>query len=501
VTTPHVEAPFDNDPLRYHPRTLPVPTNAELAKRGAIVVSKFARRFAPVLAHQVRKARDGLLPPEVLARPMRLAFEDVGGTFIKFGQILASSPGIFGEEISDEFRSCLDTGPTVPFEEIRRRVEGDLGCRLEEAFASFERTPIGQASIAVVHKAVLHDGRVVAVKVLRPGIDHLVATDLDLMEPLFGLLARQTGAQMAGAIFQQLDGFRLQIGEEMDLRNEARALAHFRELNVRLGLDLVVVPEPFPELSGENVLTMEFLDGVPVDDFEILGELDIDPAPLIDQLIRGFFIMTVKNKTFHGDIHAGNLLLLRDGRIGVIDWGIVGRLDDETHWFLCRMLAAVTGEEEAWKDVTDHIVATYGPAIGEAMGMDDEQLTAFFRSMIEPVLLRPFGEVSFSDMMNATQVQVAQAHGVEFQNYSLRSMIKRVRLQRRIHKMALDSGGMMSDFDRGYFLLGKQLMYFERYGKLFLADVPILSDPEFIALLLDEAGELTPPAAHDPKLG
>ena len=454
---------------------------------------KFARRFAPVVAKQLRAARKGVLPPEVLARPMRLAFEDVGGTFIKFGQILASSPGIFGEEISNEFRSCLDTGPVVPFDQIRRVVEADLGRRLEEAFATFERTPIGQASIAVVHRATLHDGRQVAVKVLRPGIDQLAATDLDLMEPLFEIISRQTGAQIAGAVFQQIDGFRLQIGEEMDLRNEARALHHFRELNERLKLDRVVVPEPFPELSGQNVLTMEFLDGVPIDDFGVIQELGIDPGPLIAQLIHGFFIMTVKYRMFHGDIHAGNLLLLRDGRIGVIDWGIVGRLDSETHWFLCRMLGGVLGDEQAWVDVTNHIVSTYGPAIGEAMGMDEEQLTAFFRSMIEPVLLQPFGEVSFAAMMNATQVQVASAHGVEFQDHSLRSIFKRLRLQRRIHKMAVDGGGMMSDFDRGYFLLGKQLMYFERYGKLFLADQAILSDPAFVAMLLDEAGELTPP--------
>ena len=125
--------------------------------------------------------------------------------------------------------------------------------------------------------------------------------------------------------------------------------------------------------------------------------------------------------------------------------------------------------------------------------MDEAQLAAFMRAMIEPVLLKPFGEVSFAEMMNATQVEVAKAHGVEFQKLTLRGLIKRIRLQRRIHKMALDGGGLMSDFDRGYFLLGKQLMYFERYGKLFLADRPILSDPEFIAELLDQAGELEPP--------
>lgn len=495
MTPDHTPAPLDEAVLRYHARRLPTPTKAQLAKRGAVVAAAFAHRFGPVAWAQLRTARDGLLAPELLAAPLRLAFEDVGGTFIKFGQILASSPGIFGEEVSDEFRSCLDTGPVVPFAEVRRRVEEDLGMRLEEAYATFDPTPIGRASIAVVHRATLHDGRQVAVKVLRPNIEHLVATDLDLMEPLFELLARQTGAQLAGAIFQQLDGFRLQIGEEMDLRNEARALAHFGALTAASSLDLIAVPEAYPELSGPNVLTMEYLDGVAIDDFAACERLGIDPAPLIEQLIKGFFLMTVRYRMFHGDVHAGNLLLLKDGRIGVIDWGIVGRLDSETHWFLCRMLAAVLGEEAAWGDVTGHLIRTYGPAIGEAMGMDEVQLSAFMRAMIEPVLLKPFGEVSFAEMMNATQVEVAKAHGVEFQKLTMRALVKRVRLQRRIHKMALDGGGLMSDFDRGYFLLGKQLMYFERYGKLFLADRPILSDPAFIAELLDQAGDLDPPPA------
>jgi predicted unusual protein kinase regulating ubiquinone biosynthesis (AarF/ABC1/UbiB family) len=493
VSAEHVAAPLSGDPLRYHARRLPVPTRFELARRGAKIAGAFARRFARVGARQVRHLRQGVLASEEFARPLRLAFEDCGGTFIKFGQILASSPGLFGPEVADEFRSCLDTGPVVPFEEVRRRVEDDLGRTLEEAYASFETEPIGRASIAVVHRATLHDGRVVAVKVLRPDIEHLVATDLDLMEPTFDLLARQTGAQLAGAILSQLDGFRLQIGEELDLRNEARALTHFRALNERYGFEYISVPEPFPELSGMNVLTMEYLEGVAVDDFESLSTMGLDVAPLIDQLIRGFFLMTVKHRMFHGDIHAGNLLLCSDGTVGVLDFGIVGRLDDETHWFLVRMLAAVLGDEEAWEDVTSHLLATYGPAIGEASGMDEVQLKAFIRGMVEPMLLKPFGEVSIAEMMNATQVQVAEAHGVEFQSNSIRAMAKRLRLQRRIHRMATETGGLMSDFDRGYFLLGKQLMYFERYGKLFLADKPILSDPEFIASLLAEAGDVPRP--------
>ena len=445
----------------------------------------FGPRLLPVALRQIRRAGEGPLDPGVFARPLREAFEEVGGTFVKFGQIIASSPGLFGEELSSEFRSCLDTGPIVPVDQVRRVIEEELGRPLDEVFASFDPTPVGRASIAVVHRARLHDGTDVAVKVLRPGIDHLVATDLDVMYPLFDLLVRQTGAQIAGATLQQLDGLRIQIGEELDLRNEARALDHFRELVVISGLDRVAVPRPYHEYSGRNVLTMEFLDGVPIDDLSSVSEWGLDPAPLIEQLIRGFFIMTVTWGTFHGDIHAGNLLLLRDGRVGVIDWGIVGRLDEATHEFFITLLRAVLGSDEAWRSVTDYLIGNYGPAIREAVAMDDEQLAALMRSMIEPVLFRPFGEVSYAEMMGTLQMRVAEANGVVWQHRSWRELFRRIRMQRKIHKMAVEGGGLMSDFDRGNFLLGKQLMYFERYGRLYLSDRAILSDTNFVQSLLD----------------
>jgi predicted unusual protein kinase regulating ubiquinone biosynthesis (AarF/ABC1/UbiB family) len=451
--------------------------------------------FGPVAARQLRQARQGLLPQVELARPLRLTYEDLGGTFLKLGQLIASSPGMFGDEIADEFRSTLDTGPSVPFAQVRSRVEDDLGMDLDEAFTDFDPVPIGRASIAVVHRARLRNGRRVAVKVIRPGVERSVAVDLELMVPFFEVLARQTGEQLAGSMLQLVEGFRQQVGEELDLRNEARAIAHFRRLLEEIGLPRIVIPETYPNFSGPNVLTMAMLDGVPIDDLARVGDLGVDPGPLVEDVVRFFFHTTARWGTFHGDVHAGNMMILTDGRVGIVDWGIVGRLDPETHWFFLRTMAAVLGEEDAWIDVTRHLVRTYGPALEQAVGMDETELAGFVRSLVLPMLTQPFGQTSLAALFQTFERQVARAHGLEAQQLTLGAVIRRWRQLRQIRQLAEAGGGFDTDFDRGNFLLGKQLMYFERYGRLFLSDKPIMGDREFFAKLLQTvADEGGPPA-------
>lgn len=468
---------------RVFPRHLPETTGRQLRRRASQIAWVSAKHFGPIA---YRVARKKPIADNAFARPLRLTFEELGTTFMKFGQLVGSAPGVFGDEVADEFRSCLDTGPKVPFEEVRRIVEDDLGMALADAFAEFASEPLGRASIAVVHRARTHDGRDVAVKVLRPQVERRIAVDLDLLQPLLEVVVRQTGDQAVSSMLQMFEGFRAQLGEELDLRNEARAMLHYRELLELVDLPLVIVPEPILELSNSRVLTMDFLDGVPVDDLAAIERYGYDPKPVVQQVVQGFLLTAIRWGNFHGDVHAGNLLMLRDGRIGVIDWGIVGRLDPATHRFFRRMIEAALGDETAWIDIAGHITDTYGPAIKEALKLEDDQVVVFVRSMVEPVITKPFGEVSLADLMNAPQERINQARGVEAQDRSVITIVKRFREQRRLRAMVEEHGGANSDFDRGTFLLTKQLMYFERYGKMFLSDVSLFEDREFFEKVLSE---------------
>jgi aarF domain-containing kinase len=478
---------------RVHRRPLPRTSRRQLVARGTEIAESAARRLSPLFFRQAihlrRTRRLRLLPPPVVARQFRLVCEDLGGTFMKFGQLVASSPGLFGDAVAEEFRACLDTGPAVEFADVRACIESDLGMELGEAFSELDPAPIGRASIAVVYRGRLKDGREVAVKVLRPRIDSSVAADLRLMVPLAELIARETGEQIAGSVLQLLDGLGQQVGEELDLRNEARALEHFRRLAAEARLDRIVVPEPYPALSGPNVLTMELLHGVAIDDLAKAAELGHDPAPLVEDVVRAFLTTTVRWGAFHGDLHAGNMLLLRDGRLGIIDWGIVGRLDPDTHRFVVRLLDAVLGDEAAWPEVTAHLTRVYGRAIQVGLGLSDEDLTRFLRGIVEPALTRPFGEVSLAAMLEAPLVQAAKARGAQAhrRRRPVRSALVRLRANRRMRRIADEAGGLMSEFTRGTFLLAKQFMYFERYGKLFLSDRPILADRAFLTDLVAQA--------------
>jgi hypothetical protein len=230
---------------------------------------------------------------------------------------------------------------------------------------------------------------------------------------------------------------------------------------------------------------MEFMEGVPVDDLTTVSSYGYDPAPVVQEVIKGFLLTAIRWGTFHGDVHAGNLLLLPDGRVGVIDWGIVGRLDPQTHQFFRRLIEAALGDESAWPDIASHAQRMYGPVLEQDLGMDHAQVEMFMRMALEPVLTQPFGQVSLADLLTAPQQKVAEVRGAEAEQLSVRAVYRRFRDQRRIRAAAEAHGVYDSDFDRSIFLLSKQLVYFERYGRIFLRDVGLFEDEEFFRAALD----------------
>jgi aarF domain-containing kinase len=446
------------------------------AARSAVTLATFGRHLGPVL---VQRARRRPIDSGEVGRRLRAAFDDLGSTYLKFGQLIGSSPGAFGPAVADEFRGCLDTGPHVPFATVRAAVEATTGAPLDATFSSFDVEALASASIAVVHRAVLHDGREVAVKVLRPGIAEQVAIDLDVMEPLFKLLALR-GLPIAGPLYRFLRGFRTQVAEELDLRNEARTMAHFADLLADGGLDRIVIPTPMPEVSGPGVLVMSFLDGVAIDDVSAIEALGHDPAPLVQDLLRSWFLTGIRFGMFHGDIHAGNLMLLRDGRIGMIDWGIVGRLDEPTHRLFRRFVEALLGDATAWPEIMAFLseMAPFAAGDdGEAREIPDEA-----KAEIEGLLTRPFGEVdltgAFSGPGNGPIGGGRRPARTRADKRARRARLKEMR-QRVIGSGFADSG-----FAQANFMLFKQLLYFERYGKLYLADAALLGDRDYLQQLL-----------------
>jgi hypothetical protein len=450
---------------------------------GAVV----GRRVVPVVASNAfvrdpdrRKAR--------LGARLALAASELGVTFVKLGQILASSPSIAGQTLADAMRGVLDDGPAIPFADVKAIVEGDLGRPLGQVFASFDERPFAAASLAVVHRATLADAdrTPVAVKVLRPASATLVASDLSLVRPFVAWLARQAPIGMLPAVPEVIDGLAEQLAEELDLRNEARAMQWFEEMVEVIHAKGVRVPRTMLEASGPRVLTMELIEGAKIDDLARLAEGDIDTKSSIQALIESWFALALCTGVFHGDMHAGNLLLTPDGGVVLLDWGIVGRLPAASLRFFRRSLEGSLGDETAWPDVRDHLLSTMPADALESVGITKEDLLQMVRAQTLMIMTAPFSELN---LMMLTP-SAASLPGADDQPTPLPSSLSgRWRLLREERRKAREfrasgAAAQMQSPPRGEMRLIKQLVFFERYGKLFLGDEPLIYDPDVYRALL-----------------
>ncbi|OAI44096.1 hypothetical protein AYO38_02385 [bacterium SCGC AG-212-C10] len=479
------------------PITLPEPGPRYRARRLTETLGVAAKRLGPLAGRQVarRSTEHG-----TSARTLRLMFEELGATYVKFGQMIASAPGIVGQEMAEEFRSCLDSGPPVPFRLVRDTVEAHLGRPLESVYETFERRPFAAASMSVVHRATLPGGEVVAVKVLRPGVATKIAADLDLMEPFFTQLARQGVGQVLELVSYLL-GLREQVSEELDLRNEMRSMAHFRLLFADFSLDELVIPKVYEELSGREVLTMEYLDGIAIDDLARVADLGAQPRPLVEALLRAWVLTALQAGVFHADIHAGNLLVLPGGRLGMLDWGIVARLDPDTYGMIKGLVSASLGDESVWESITGFIVRMQGTALQEGFGLTEEQIAHMIRAIIEPVLTQPVADVSMAALFSSSDDMVRIATGEAPVKRTLREKWRANRNIARANRTVLDNGYVGSEFRRQNFLAAKQLLYLERYARMYMPERAVLGDPAFLQAVMDTLAENGPPALNGVATG
>ena len=255
---------------------------------------------------------------------LRKAFEQLGPTFIKFGQLLSLRPDVLPPEYITEFEKMQDHVPAFPFEQAKKIIEEELNKPINKLFTSFNPTPIASASISQVYKAKVRN-KIVAIKVQRPKIKETVKTDIELMYKLAELLERHIPELKNYHLRAIVHEFERWTIKELNFRIEAHYAQKMAENSI--GLQMLKIPEMYPELTTEKVLTMEFIEGTPLHDIKELKRRHINLKQLFrngyDIFLRHFFV----DGLFHADPHPGNLLILKGGKIALIDFGIVGQFD------------------------------------------------------------------------------------------------------------------------------------------------------------------------------
>jgi ubiquinone biosynthesis protein len=278
---------------------------------------------------------------------VRKTFEELGLTFLKFGQVLAMRRDLLPDAYIKELEQLHDQLPALDISAVRATVEAELGAPLTKLFASFSETPLAAATIAQVHEATLRDGRHVAVKVQRPGLENMISTDIAALTCLVALGERLFPRLRALDLPVLVSEFADSLNRETDFNHEARSIVLFR--TALANIPDLWIPAVVTEYSSENVLTMEFSDGERVD---LYARQHPEAMPrLINTLVRLTLQTIFEEGLFHADPHPGNVLVLPDGRLSLLDFGMTGELDEPMRESLSLLLEAVVkGDARAATD-------------------------------------------------------------------------------------------------------------------------------------------------------
>ncbi len=277
------------------------------------------------------------------AERMRLALEELGPTFVKLGQILSTRPDVIPHDFVREFEKLQDDVPSFAFEEVLAQIASELGGPAERFYAEIDPVPLAAASIAQVHRARLKSGEDVVIKVRRPGIVEMVESDISALMALAGLAERHVSGSELYDPVGVVREFARTIRREMDFSREAHTIEKFRDNFIKT--PWMYFPRVYWEQTSRAILTMEYVAGVKASDRQKLSENGLDGTLIARRGADAFLEMVLNHGFFHGDLHPGNVMILPDNVICLLDYGIVGRLDEELKTFLTDILSAIVNRD------------------------------------------------------------------------------------------------------------------------------------------------------------
>jgi ubiquinone biosynthesis protein len=342
-------------------------------------------------------ARSAQLEPQ---QRLRLAFEELGPTFVKLGQMLSMREDLLPPKWTTELARLRSNAAPVPFEQILAVIERSLGTPYAEAFVDLEREPAGAASIAQVHRARLHDGRAVVLKVRRPGIEAKVEADLRLLSHLAQFVEKEVAEARRYQPVRVLEEFRSSIMRELDLATEAHNIERF-ERNFR-GEPYVLIPHVFPQWTSEVMNVQEHIDGISADDVAAVERAGLDLKVLAARGVDSMLKMMLEDGFFQADPHPGNVIYLPGNRMAMIDFGMTGRLSLARRNQIIGLLAGITSRDS--EPMVDVLLDWAGEEVvnEERLAADVDELVADYGDL--PVKDMRVGELigRITSMMRRT---------------------------------------------------------------------------------------------------
>lgn len=333
----------------------------------------------------------------------RMALNELGTTFIKFGQILSTRSDIVGEDFALELSKLQSKTKASGIAKVRTRIKKEFGIKsLDELFAEFSTKPIASASIAQVHKATLTTGEKVVVKVMHPNIEEKINEDLNILMKLASIAEKHGGDLKLVHPFQLARQFSQTMLEELDFNKELRNIERLTN-NFEYN-DHVKFPIPFPKHTGKTVLTMSFLEGTSLDKVETLNWTQEEKSEFTEKSADVFMDMMFRDRFYHADPHPGNLLVQEDGTLGVIDCGMVHKLDEKTNEIFEELIIGVAQKN------AEHIKNTIFNMFTLPKSVDYDMLTYQIDSFIDKYLGVPLNEFDLSSAIKEGTSIVQEHH-------------------------------------------------------------------------------------------